>query len=123
MNFLPPATKLGLGYVFTCVCDSVHRGVVSQHALQVISQHALQQVSRAGISACLAGFQAHTQGEVEGSGQGGLQAHTQGGVEGSGLGGLQAHTQGGVSQHALKQTPLMATAAGSMHPTGKHSCS
>ena len=22
--FLPPATKLGQGYVFTCVCDSVH---------------------------------------------------------------------------------------------------
>ena len=24
---LPPATKLGQGYVFTCVCDSVHGGV------------------------------------------------------------------------------------------------
>ena len=44
--YLPPATKLGQGYVFTCVCDSVHRGkVLSQHALQVVSQHALQ-VSR-----------------------------------------------------------------------------
>ena len=52
--------------------------VVSQHALQVVSQHVLQQVSGGGIPACLAGFQAHTQGEVEGSGQGGLQAHTQG---------------------------------------------
>ena len=30
---LPPATKLGQGYVFTCVCDSVHRGrSVSVHA-------------------------------------------------------------------------------------------
>ena len=74
------------------------------------------------------GLQAHTQGEVEGSGLrgglqartqggklrglawGGLQAHTQGEVEGSGLGGspgphlegLQVHT-GKVSQHALKQ--------------------
>ena len=28
--------------VFTRVCDSVHRGVLSQHALQVVSQHALQ---------------------------------------------------------------------------------
>ena len=37
ITFLPPATKLGQGYVFTRVCDSVHRGV---------SQHALQQVSR-----------------------------------------------------------------------------
>ena len=24
--FLPPATKLGQGYIFTEVCDSVHRG-------------------------------------------------------------------------------------------------
>ena len=31
--FLPPATKLGQGYVFTGVCDSVHRGVsASVHA-------------------------------------------------------------------------------------------
>ena len=30
---LPPATKLGQGYVFTGVCDSVHRGVsASVHA-------------------------------------------------------------------------------------------
>ena len=42
---LSPATKLGQGYVFTHVCDSVHRGVVSRHALQVVSQHAFQ-VSR-----------------------------------------------------------------------------
>ena len=34
------------GYVFTGVCLSTGRGVVSQHALQVVSQHALQQVSR-----------------------------------------------------------------------------
>ena len=26
--FLPPATKLGQGYIFTGVCDSVHRGRV-----------------------------------------------------------------------------------------------
>ena len=58
--------------------------------------------------ACLAGFQAHTRGEVEGSGQGGLQAHT----------------WGGEYQHALRQTPphLMATVAGSTHPTRMHSC-
>ena len=68
-QYLPPATKLGQGYVFTRVCDSVHRGVgwgwyasmhcrwylsmpcsrsagggrvASQHALKVVSQHALQ---------------------------------------------------------------------------------
>ena len=48
------------------------------------------------------GLQAHTQGEVEGSGlEGCLQAHTQGEVEGSGLGGLQAHTQRGLQAHRL----------------------
>ena len=26
VNFLPPATKLGQGYIFTGVCDSVNRG-------------------------------------------------------------------------------------------------
>ena len=39
---LPPTTKLGQGYVFTRVCDSVHRGVLSQHAIA------------GGIPACLA---------------------------------------------------------------------
>ena len=34
MNLLPPATKLGQGYIFTGVCDSVHRGgVCSQGGL------------------------------------------------------------------------------------------
>ena len=30
MEFLPPATKLGQGYIFTGVCDSVHRGGLPQ---------------------------------------------------------------------------------------------
>ena len=42
--------KLVQGYIFTGLCDSVHRGVVSQHALQVVSQHALQQVSGGMVS-------------------------------------------------------------------------
>ena len=50
LTFLPTATKLGQGYIFTGVCDSVHGGVLSQHALQVVSQHALQQVSRGGFA-------------------------------------------------------------------------
>ena len=29
--YLPPATKLGQGYVFTRVCDSVHRGASATH--------------------------------------------------------------------------------------------
>ena len=93
-----------------------------------------------GISACVAGFQAHTQGGswrvwLEGV----SQSTTQGGSWGvwpggspiphpggfsrpTTWGGLQAHNQGGVSQHALRQTPPTATAVGSTHPTGMHSC-
>ena len=60
-------------------------------------------------------------GEVEGSG--GLQVHT-GGVFRPRPRGVARHTPGGVSQHALRLTPQqMATTAGSMHPTGMHSCS
>ena len=66
------------GYVFTPVCDSVHRVcvcvlyqhalqvesqhalqggvyVLSQHALQVVSQHALQEGGVCAIPACIAG--------------------------------------------------------------------
>ena len=123
--FLPPATKLGQGYVFTRVCDSVHRGDVPA-------------CIAGGIPACLAGLQATPRGEVEGSGLGGspdphlggFQAHTQGvsrptprgNLQAHTWGGLQAHTQGegfqtqtwggglsrptpgGISQHALRQT-------------------
>ena len=69
--FLPLATKLGQGYVFTCVCDFVHGWVVFQHALQTVSQ----QVSRGD-------FKPTPKREVEGSGlgKGGLQAHTWGGL-------------------------------------------
>ena len=43
--FLPPATKLGQGYVFTRVCDSVHRG------------GGIPACFVGGIPACLAGLQ------------------------------------------------------------------
>ena len=48
-----------------------------------------------------------------------------GGCPGSGLGGVQAQAQGDVSQHVLRQThpQQTATAVGSTHPTGMHSCS
>ena len=118
---LPPATKLGQGYVFTHVCDSVHRGVVSQHALQVVSQHALQQVLGGGIPACLAGLQAHTQGVGKLRGLAwGVSRPTPGG------GGSRPTPGGKVSQHALWQThpphTHTATAAGSTPPIGMHSC-
>ena len=45
-------------------------------------------------------------------------------VEGSGLGGGSPgpHPGRGVSQHALRQKPPTANAAGGTHPTGMHSC-
>ena len=81
-------TKLGEGYVFTGVCDSVHRG-------------------GGVIPACLAGLQGvggypsmtcrfrgpNPRGSLRGLAREGLQAHT-GGSPGSHPGGLQAHTQG-----------------------------
>ena len=70
-KLLPPATKLGQGYVFTHVWDSVHRGgwYPSMHCSRspgrgVVSQQALQ-VSRAT-----------PRGEVEGDLAGGVSRPT-----------------------------------------------
>ena len=104
--------------------------MLSQYALQVVSQHALQQVSRgSGIPACLAGFQAHTQGgSLGGSGWGVSKPTPKGEVEGDLV---QAHSQGGswggsapggVPAWGCGETPPTATAAGGTHPTGMHSC-
>ena len=83
------------GYVFTGVCLSTGRGVVSQHALQVISQHALQQVSRevrgGGIPACLAGgIPACLAAGLRGGGGGGIPACLAAGLRGGGGGGIPA---------------------------------
>ena len=95
------------GYVFTRICDSVHRGggVLSQHALQVVSQHALQQgdaCSRGGLplgGACSGGC---LLGEVPA-----LGGACSGGPARGGCG------------DPRKQ---MATVADGRHPTGMHSC-
>ena len=84
-KLLPPATKLGQGNIFRSVCQEFcsrgRRG--------------------GGNPACIAGLQAHTQGESWGVWPGGVSRSTPRGrgVEGSGLGGLQAHTQGGLQTH------------------------
>ena len=80
-----PLFYLPKGYVFTRVCHSVRGGwwYPSMHYSWYPSIPCSR--SRGGIPACLAGFQAHTRGEVEGSGRrvsrptpggGGCQAHT-----------------------------------------------
>ena len=123
-------------FLHLCVNHSVHRRVVSQHALQVVSQHALQQVSRRGrwYSSMPCRFPGpHPEGEVEGDLAGGVSRPTPKGKlrgiwpggwsPGPHLrGGLQAHTQGGAIPACTEADPPRATAAGSMHPTGMHSC-
>ena len=75
-----------------------------------------------GLAGGGGGIQAHSQGEVEGSGLGGLQVHTRG-SPGPHQGGLQAHTQEDIQVCTEADTPQqMATAVGGTHPTGMHSC-
>ena len=71
--------------------------ILKMYLLQVMFLHVSVCPRGGGIPACLASFQAHTQGEVEeGSGQGGLQAHTQGEVEGDLARGVSSPTPRGV---------------------------
>ena len=133
-KYLPPATKLGQGYIFTGVCHSVNRGgVLSQHALQVVSQHALQQVSGGGSAP--GGFL------LGGCGlllwlsvvvfcyallvwclliEGGLLTWSSGGEEGHNR--RPPHQK--VTNAWWRHPPLpTAIAAGGTHPTGMHYCS
>ena len=97
-------------FLHVSVCSQGGRGVVSEHALQVSGgwYPSMPCRSQGGcIPACLAGFQAHTQGGAWGvwlgwgGGSPGLHPGGSWGVwPGWGspcphLGGLQAHTQGG----------------------------
>ena len=76
------------------------------------------------------GVQAQAQGKVSPQGVSMPRGVCLGGCPGPGPRGVSAWGRGlstprGVSQHALRQTPPpkhTATAAGSMHPTGMHSC-
>ena len=98
---LPPATELGQGYLFTRVCDSVHRGrgwYPSMHCRWYPSMPCSRSPG-GGIPAWEVegsgqggwGVSRSTpKGEVEGSGQGGWgvsRSTPKGEVEGSGLGG------------------------------------
>ena len=108
LHFLPPAMKLGQGYVFTHVCDSVHRGDgIPACIAGSIPACLAAGLQASNIPACIAGFQAHTQGEVEGSGQVGSQAHTWGvsrpigGSPGPHLGGVYPSMHWGRSPQQL----------------------
>ena len=79
-----------------------------------------------GIPACLAGLQAHTQGEVEGvwSLGGSPGPHPGRRLRGLawGRGVSRPKPSGGIPACTEAETPPMATAVGAMHPTGMHSC-
>ena len=64
-------------------------------------------IQRGGIPACLAGFQAHTQREVEGDLARGVSRPT---------------PRGSIPACTEADPPPTATAAGGTHPTGMHSC-
>ena len=112
------STKLGQGNIFRSVCQEFCSQVGGGWYPSMPCRWYPSMPCRSPggcIPACLAGFQAHTQGggELEGSGRGG----------GSGQGGLQAHTQVGCIPACTEADPhLTATAVGGMHPTGMHSC-
>ena len=130
MVFLPPATKLGQSYVFTHVCDSVHRGggiptcipggipACLAAGLQGGVSQALQQVSRGGgwypsMPCRILG--PHPGGKFRGlTSRGGLQAHTQGVSPGP-------HPRGYPNMHRGRP-PQWLLLRDSTHPTGMHSC-
>ena len=87
------------GYVFTRVCHSVPRGVVSKHALQVVSQHALQQGDVLSQHALQQGGGVCSRGVCSGGGC--------------------LLPVGVCRDPPRKQT---ATVADGTHPTGMHSC-
>ena len=90
---------LGQSNIFAPVCHSVHRGVLSQHALQVVSQHALQQVSGGGLwyPSMPCRFPGpHPRGKLRGIRPGGSPGpHPRGKSRGSGLGGVSRPTPKG----------------------------
>ena len=108
---------MGQSYVFTRVCDSVHGGYPSMHCRWYPSMPCSR--SPGGIPACLASFQAHTQGEKWSSlAWGGVSRPTPVGRGGSPgphpVGstptprGLQAHTQGGLQADSPRRILLRA---------------
>ena len=110
---LPPSTKLGQGYVFTRVCDSVHRnGGVSRPT----PRGEVEESGRGGVS------RPTPQGVVEGSGRG-VSRPTHRGGRLRGLTRGVSSGGGSASLHAGIHPLPTATAAGCTYPTGMHSCS
>ena len=110
-ELLPPATKLGQGYVFTRVCDSVHgKGSWYPTCIAGSIPHALQGLQGEGVVSQHALQRPTPRGEVEGSGWGGSTGPHPGVVEGSlgpHQGGLSRPTPGGVSRPTPRRGLLL----------------
>ena len=118
--------SLGQGNIFRSVCQEVcapggEGGAIPACIAEGIpAWFAAGLGGGGGIPACLAGFQAYTQRRSwVGSGQGGISSLTLGG---------SAPRGGACSRGCLLwgcvwwDPPMTATAVGSTHPTGMHSC-
>ena len=124
--------EVGQGYVFTCVCDSVHRVGGIPVCLAAGGYPSMHCIWYPSMPCSRGGLQAHTQGESCGvwPGQGspgphprGLQVHIWGGESpGPHLGRSPGPYLGGILACTEAHPPPMATAAGSTHPTEMHSC-
>ena len=126
LNFLPPANEVCEGYVFTCVCHSVHRGDClvpgwGAGPSGVPGPRGCLVLGGSGSSMPCRFLGPHPRGKLRGIWS---RPTPKGEVEGDLV---QAHTQGGswgdlVQAHTQAHTTMTATAAGGMHPTGMHSC-
>ena len=116
VGYLPPANKLCEFYVFTPVYHSVQGKGVSRPT----PRGEVGGLVKVGVS------RPTPRGRLGGLARGSPGPQLGGGGWGVWPGGSRPRSGGrGVgSQHALRQTPPQqrATAAGSMHPTGMHSC-
>ena len=112
-SFCRPQTKFAKVIFFhVSVCPRGEGGYLQAHTQQ------------GGWGVWLGGLQAHTRGEVEGSGWVGSPGPHLGRFFRPTPGGVSRPRHWGVSQHALRQTPTpkqTATAAGGTHPTRMHS--
>ena len=107
-EFLPPATKLGQGNIFRSVCQ--------EFCPQLGDGVSRQQTQGGRWGVWLGGVQAQTQGEAGGLAGGGFRP-TRGVVV------SRPRARGCIPACTEADTPQQtATAAGSMHPTGMHSC-
>ena len=114
LSYYCPQTKFAkVMFLHLSVSHSVHRGVVSEHALQVLSQHALQQVSGGWYPSMPCRFPGpHPRGKLREITQG-VSRPTPGGVCSRGVPAVG---------RGVWRPPVTATAGGGTHPTGMHSC-